>query len=56
MSTSDNGTTRTWIYHITLDASGLDVQTDVPVYAVGVDANGDALMSAANATLDIIDS
>ncbi len=54
VSTSDDGTDRIWKYNITLDATDLDPQANVPVVAVGVDNNGDALMSMANTNLSII--
>ncbi len=54
VSTSDDGTTRTWKYNATFDAAGLDTQAGVPVFAVGVDNNGDALMSNPNSNLTIV--
>ena len=54
VSTSDDGVTRTWIYSITLDTSGLDPAANVPIYAIGFDGDGDALRTQFNTNVSIV--
>jgi hypothetical protein len=49
----DDGTRRIWWWTASFDATGLPAQGNVQVFAVGVDSNGDALITNANTNLSI---
>jgi len=43
----DDGSVRTFTYRITLNAAGLGVQTNMPIFALAITKDGDALLSQA---------
>ncbi|HLU26346.1 MAG TPA: hypothetical protein VKZ58_11640, partial [Longimicrobiales bacterium] len=57
VTVSDDGTTRTWTYTITFDPmalGGLPAQVDATMYAVGIAADGDFVVTDWDATIDVI--
>jgi len=52
---ADTGATRTWTYTTTFSAAGLPTQAGVEIFALGVDASGNGLLTDINTTLSIIE-